>query len=554
MSYLTRLITTPARQRERLQADQIRNSEGGYVFEADMWTRLRRFLILGSEGGSFYAGERDLTREATEALDACIAADGERVVSEIVAVSRAGRAPKNDPAIYALARCAAAADQATRRAALDVLPLVCRTATHLFMFVTIVRAWRGWGRALRRAVGSWYAAQPVERIAYQAVKYRQRDGVTHRDVLRLAHPGAAVSAGNPTLDVTSEQAHLFEWIVRGGTTPGLPRIVEGFTRVQAAASPAEAAELVREFDLPREAVNPEHLTSPLVWEALLERMPLTAMIRNLATMTRVGLIGPGSDAAAVVAERLASGEQLTKARVHPIALLIAQRTYASGRGLRGSGTWTPVTRIVDALDDAFYRAFGNVTPAGQRLMLALDVSGSMAGSVIAGVPGLSAREASAAMALVTLASERDAEVVGFHSGRGSWIARKQGRFPGRADGLAPLPLSPRQRLADAVRSVSDLPFGGTDCALPMLYATTKGRAIDTFVIYTDSETWAGDIHPVEALRRYRRATGIPARLIVCAMVANRFTIADPTDAGMLDVVGFDTSTPEVIGGFARGDL
>jgi 60 kDa SS-A/Ro ribonucleoprotein len=38
------------------------------------------------------------------------------------------------------------------------------------------------------------------------------------------------------------------------------------------------------------------------------------------------------------------------------------------------------------------------------------------------------------------------------------------------------------------------------------------------------------------------------------MVANRFTIADPTDAGMLDIVGFDTSTPEVISGFARSDL
>ncbi len=102
--------------------------------------------------------------------------------------------------------------------------------------------------------------------------------------------------------------------------------------------------------------------------------------------------------------------------------------------------------------------------------------------------------------------------------------------------------------------MSGLPFGGTDCALPMLYALDRGRAVDTFVIYTDSETWAGDIHPVEALRRYRRETGIAARLIVVGMVANGFTIADPNDPGMLDVVGFDTSTPEVIGGFARGAL
>ena len=102
--------------------------------------------------------------------------------------------------------------------------------------------------------------------------------------------------------------------------------------------------------------------------------------------------------------------------------------------------------------------------------------------------------------------------------------------------------------------MSGLPFGGTDCALPMLYAQALEREIDTFVIYTDSETWAGDIHPVQALRDYRHASGIDARLVVVGMVSNGFSIADPTDPGMLDVVGFDTATPQLISDFARGAL
>ena len=139
------------------------------------------------------------------------------------ASSREGRAPKNDPALYALALAAGADDEATRKAALAALQQVARTGTHLFRFVSFVEGFRGWGRALRRAVGNWYAAQSPDTLAYQAVKYRQRDGVTHRDVLRLAHPAARVGAGNPTLDVTDEHARLFEWIVRGGSTDGLPR-------------------------------------------------------------------------------------------------------------------------------------------------------------------------------------------------------------------------------------------------------------------------------------------------------------------------------------------
>ena len=53
-------------------------------------------------------------------------------------------------------------------------------------------------------------------------------------------------------------------------------------------------------------------------------------------------------------------------------------------------------------------------------------------------------------------------------------------------------------------------------------------------------------------RDYRRASGIDARLVVVGMVSNGFTIADPNDPGMLDVVGFDTATPQLISDFARG--
>ena len=71
-----------------------------------------------------------------------------------------------------------------------------------------------------------------------------------------------------------------------------------------------------------------------------------------------------------------------------------------------------------------------------------------------------------------------------------------------------------------------------------------------FCILTDSETWAGKVHPKEALNQYRERTGIPAKLIVVGMVSNGFSIADPNDGGMLDVVGFDTTVPQIMADFA----
>ncbi len=468
-------------------------------------------------------------------------------------MSTEGRAPKNDPALYALALASGLGDLETRRAALEALPRVARTGTHLFRFALFVEGFRGWGRSLRRAIGRWYAAQPVDALAYQAVKYRQRAGVTHRDLLRLAHPSRRVGAGNPALDVTDEHARLFEWIVRGGSVEGLPALVEGFVRAQEAATPRETAALVRQYRLPREALRPEHLTSPEVWEVLLDEMPMTALIRNLASMTRVGVLTPGSAGTAKAVAQLGDEQRIRRARVHPIAVLAALRTYASGRGARGRGEWNPVREVVNALDAAFYTAFGNVEPAGTRLLLALDVSGSMGGGHVAGVPGLTPRDASGALALVTAATEERYEVLGFFAGRRGWKTGTR-RDGWGEDGLTPLAISPRQRLDDAVKTVSNLPFGGTDCALPMLYAQAQSREIDTFVIYTDSETWAGDIHPAQALREYRNASGIDARLIVVGMVSNGFSIADPSDPGMLDVVGFDTATPQLISDFARGAL
>jgi 60 kDa SS-A/Ro ribonucleoprotein len=556
MSYLKRINPRRTPQSAPIPGStQVPNSTGGFAWSIDDWTRLRRFLVLGSEGGSYYASERTLTLANADAVARCLAADGVATVAAIVEVSEAGRAPKNDPALFALAMAAGVGDVETRRAALDVLPRVARTGTHLFRFAQFVEGFRGWGRSLRRGIGRWYAAQSVEALAYQAVKYRQRDGLTHRDLLRLAHPAARVGAGNPTLDVSAAHRGLFEWIVRGGETDGLPRIVEGFARAQAARTPAETASLVREYGLPREALASEHLTSPDVWEALLDDMPSTALIRNLATMTRIGLLAPGSEATRVAVEQLGNGERLRRSRVHPIAVLSAMRTYESGRGVRGRGEWTPVRAVVDALDGAFYAAFANVEPAGTRLLLALDVSGSMQSGMVAGVPGLTPRDASAALALVTAATEPSWQIVGFYAGRGGWKAGGRRRqWYGGEDGLTPLTISPRQRLTDAVRVVSNLPFGATDCALPMLYARAQKLEIDTFVIYTDSETWWGDVHPAQALQEYRAWSGIDARLVVVGMVANEFSIADPDDPGQLDVVGFDTATPQLIAEFARDSL
>jgi 60 kDa SS-A/Ro ribonucleoprotein len=533
-------------------SSQVPNAAGGYVWPVDAWTRLDRFLVLGSEGGTFHIGEHTLTVENATAVRACLVEDGVRVVQRVVEISAAGRAPKNDPALFVLAMAAGVADDATRAAALAALPAVARTGTHLFHWLQYVKAFRGWGRSIRSAVARWYTAKTPKDLAYQILKYPSRDGWAHRDVLRLAHPKAP-SVAHDLLFRYAVKGWKGVLEMKGVVDLETVQRIEAVQALRAAGgrmAPAEAARVIEVYKLTREMVPTELLAHAVVWEALLNGMPLTALIRNLGVMSKVGLVAPGSDATRAVVARLGDRDALRKARVHPLGVLAALKTYAQGRGMKGSGKWTPTAAVVDALDGAFYLAFGNAPSTGKRIMLALDVSGSMSAGVH-GVPYLSCREASAAMALVTAATEQHHRVVAFTQGShpSFWSKTHGSQYD---TGLSHLAISPRQRLDDVVKSITGIPFGGTDCALPMVEAAKHGWKVDAFVVYTDSETWAGSIHPAQALRAYRERTGIPAKLIVVGMASNGFSIADPDDAGMLDVVGFDTATPQIISDFAAG--
>ncbi|MBL0885068.1 TROVE domain-containing protein [Myceligenerans indicum] len=520
-------------QHEQADAHQKRNEAGGYTFVLDDVARLRRFLTLGVDGGTYYAAPRDLARDNAELVLRLAERDPDVLVRTIVEVSARGAAPRQQPALFALA--AASSVPGSAQAALAALPRVARTGTHLLQFAGYAEQFRGWGRGLRRAVGRWYTDKDADAVAHQAVKYRQREGWSHRDLLRLAHPVTS----DPALRAT------FDWITHASTGNATPKLIEAFVRAGATSDVATWAALVRDAGLTWEMLPDAALGETAVWDALLDvGVPATALMRQLPRLTRLGVLPATGGRTAEVADRLADPERLRRARVHPVNVLVAQRTYASGRSTRGSGTWEPTPAITDALDAAFSAAFGAVDPSGTRTMLAVDVSGSMGFGNISGLP-ITPREAAAALSLVQLATEPTASAVAFTAAGG-------GHRWGEPPALAPLRISPRQRLDDALRVVDSLPMGSTDCAQPMLHATREGLEVDTFVVYTDNETWHGSVHPHQALREYRERSGIAARLVVVGMTATEFSIADPADPGMLDVAGFDAAVPSLISEFARG--
>lgn len=520
--------------------DEVQNNAGGFVHAVSDWDRLDRFLILGSEGGTYYVNERDLTIENANTVINLIKTDGLRVVNTVVAVSKEGRAHKNDAALFVLAAAAKLGDDMTRKLAFGVLPEVARTGTHLFTFAQYIEAFGGWGRATKRAFQRWYNEKDNDKLAYQLLKYRQRNGWSHRDILRLSHPKTINAQKAAMFDVTTHPEKLESRLME------LPDIYAGFEKAQRLASNPDIA-LINSYGLSWEMLPTEWLSDPAVNKQLLINMPLMATIRQLGKLTANGTIKPMSPEALMVRQRLVDDEQIKRSRIHPMHYLLALKNYAAGHGFRGSTTWNADNSIIAALDNGFYKSFANVEPTGKAFMLGVDVSSSMRSSISGS--NVSCAEAAGAMAMVIARTEPNHYIHGFCSaGRGYSFRRSTEHS---IAGFVDLGIGSNDSMQDVMGKVQRSNFGGTDCSIPMLYAKANNIMVDTFVVITDSETWAGNVKPSEALRQYRNSHNPNAKLVVVACAGNRFTIADPNDSGMLDVVGFDANVLPVIAEFSR---
>ena len=583
-TYATALATKKTPQSRAIpgrEKDMAKNNAGGVTFTISPMQMLERFLILGSDQPTYYSSAQKLTKDNAENIRACLKEDGKKTVDLIVNVSASGRAPKNDPALFALAvaSCPDFGSPETAQYATSQLSKVARTGTHLMHYADYVKSMRGLGRNLKNAFGAWYTDKNESQLAYQLAKYQNRDGWGTKDLLALTHVKAVDGRKSALLawarfgglDALKNAAQNWstglekysgrvKWQGNSGRTTDLTAaevearraryqsaydiltgdsgntLIAAYEAAKKATSVGEIVKCIREGGLTHEMIPTQFKTSPEVWEALLEKMPLTAMIRNLGVMSKVGLLKPLSEASKTVVNRLNDTAYVRKSKVHPIQVLLAQGTYREGHGFRGSSTWTPVPNVIDALEGTFYAAFVNVVPTRKNMYLAIDVSGSMSwpSSVIQGT-GITAAQGAAAMAMVVARTEPNYAIYAFSTG------------------MQEIGITAKDTLSAALAKTARMSAGGTDCAQPILHAGSAGYEVDSFVTITDNESWAGAIHPIQALKNYRKARGkADVSLIAMAMTATQYSIADPNDAYNLNVVGFDANAPVLVADFIRG--
>jgi 60 kDa SS-A/Ro ribonucleoprotein len=508
-----------------------KNEAGGDVYKVDMWTQLERFLILGSSDGGYHTIPQELTQQNLERINDCLQADGMRVLRTVETISAERRAARHEPALLVLAALFCHDDVSARQAAAVALPRIARIGTHLFTFADFVCGMRSWGRVLRTAVANWYVDKDIDQLVYQLIKYQQRNGWSHRDLLRLTHPNPKNAAQNAA----------FFWAVEGDkigqltpewqeAMPAKIYAVEALKKCSPSTSNLAAA-LIRTNQLPREVVPTQLLNNANVWHALLRNMIDQgldeAILRNLGRVSSLGIF-EDSYSVERVSEYLRQ-----KCRAHPIKILTALHQYQIGHGnfMNKNGeyrsSWTPNPIILEALEAAFYSSFQFIKPSNKRIMLAIDVSGSMRRSTVAGLENMTTVQAAACLAMIFLRSEPNVTIVGYNG---------SGRY---------LEVNPEWNLEQFSQYIFNQSNGSTNCSAPMQMIVRDKLQIDAIINITDTQHWDGPPCGPE-LMKARQVAGIPIKHAVVAMCPTRWTLSNPNDALSMDCVGYDPQVPRLI--------
>ncbi|KAJ8298583.1 hypothetical protein KUTeg_022643 [Tegillarca granosa] len=419
-------------------------------------------------------------------------------------------------------------------------------------FIEYCEKWsagKGWGRAHKKGLSRWYHSFDGQelKLARLVTRFPGKFRWCHKDVIRLAHikpkndrVGLILRYITHGLDEATKM-----YCSRSGQLdldPVVVQIAEFLKAVEESKTctePLKIVQYVQKYKLAREHLPQRSLDNPDVLHALLNNMPLETMLRNLGKMAAVGLLSPGSITETLVVSKLESQENIRMSKLHPFHVLCLKCRYQKGYSVRGKLKWNWNENVKKALDKTFHLSFCNVVPTGKRLFVTYDAFGMC--ELVSGNSSVIARDAAATMIMAAVRTETDPQIYSF------------------SQDIKKMEVSKQETIREVANVFGHLYYSATDCTRPITYALEHKIVVDVFIIYTDVNANFGNIHPVEALDRYRRFFEVQdTKLIIVGMSCNKprfsFSFARRSDPFMLDIVGFDKFTPLAIDMFIRGNI
>ncbi|XP_061178991.1 RNA-binding protein RO60-like [Saccostrea echinata] len=524
----------------------------GIPLESD-FRKLKQFLILGGPNSVYHphSVSHSSTKIDLSFIHRLIAGGrGKDVVRVIKQYSLEGRAAKQNAILRALAVCSTSSDLVTKREANRIIPDVCRIFDHLIKFIKFSQedaVGKKWGRARRKAISNLYNNYPggPMKLAYHVTKYRKRGNMSHKDVIRLAH----------VKPFNQEVQYILGYIIRGlnganlnihHPSPELESVknyiqgVEEARRCRTRGDEAHLIHLIETHQLCHEHVRKEFLNKPEIWHALLQHMPIHAVIRNLNSLASNEVFNLYDGDVNIVAQKLNDLGLLNEARVHPFEILTAYFQHKSGERTARGNVFTPSETILCALEEAFYKSLKPRTDIFEarsvRMAFGIDLTISPSDCVVSAK--ITSRQAVTGILLELIRYVNTYHVLPF----------------GASDICSPLPISPDDRLQNVENSLFVGGVESSNLTKPIDFAIRNQLEVNVFVLFT-SKTYTEQEHYQlkDAMDRYRSQpwAGREPRLVVVDVVGNQSPISS-YEEDFLRIEGADSQVVNVIKQFAVG--
>jgi len=451
-------------------------------------------LLTNTLGNTFYASQKEMVADAERVVDKMLEKDPAFAAKAIVYARRDGF--MRTVPIYALVRLWETAPQL----AASITSLVLGTPNDLRDFTSMRMQRRRvagktsiGGRSIKTCIGDWMNEHVDE---YRAIKYgaEGHEGFSLRDMLRIYHPGGAGT--NP----------VFNWIMSGspdreGKTVDLTAVerITAYEALKCAATDVEKAKLIEKGGLPHEVATSFAGNSKVVWNAIVPQLPVFALLRNLATLERHGVL---ADHRKWICDKLTDGGTIRKSKILPFRFA-------------GAINYVKDAQVKDALRGALDLSFDSVPDIEGRTVVFVDISGSMGdgcwGQQLHGdktPPGGYLRIAS---------------IFGVCMMRKAKLDGRMMLFDTRVDEF---PVSMRDSILTQAERVATR--GGTDTGCTIKWMIDNNEKADNIILITDEQQNAGRPF-VDRLDEYRQKVNRKAKAFIIDVAPYMTALVPPTD-------------------------
>lgn len=483
------------------------NQAGGRAYKLGDRAALAQLAMTGTLSNAYYM---DAEAQLAELIEVAQRVDADYLAKAAIYARRNGHM-KDTPALM-LAILASVSPEHLSQA----FPRVIDNGRMLRNFAQIMRSGatgrRSLGTRPKKLIQAWLNSASDEALMRASVG----QSPSLADVIKMVHPKPA----SPSRDA------FYAWLIGRPCDVGqLPRIVQEYLSFQASEGGAPVP------DVPFQMLTNLPLNQRQ-WTRIAERAGWQMLRMNLNTFLRHGVFERASVRRAIAA-RLADRKAIEKARVFPYQLMAAWMNMDDKMP----------SEIRDALASAMEIAVENAPELGGRIVVAPDVSGSMASPVTGYRKG-----ATSAMTYIDVAALVASAILRRNPGA---------RVMPFDTKVHDVDISARSRVVDNAKLLSSYWGGGTACSAPLVKLNKEKARVDMVILVSDNQSWVDQSYGggttvmkewVKLKRRNQDAK------LVCLDIAPYANTPAHDRADVLNIGGFSDVTFELIERFARGSI